>query len=83
MLAGKIGVVTTKWTLLPGLPDELDETQAVVYRQTVQDGVPQLGGRHLVWPDGQVWQQRADGRWQRSTMAVEDLVPPGWEPVGA
>ncbi len=71
------------WTVVDALPAGLDETTAVVYRQVERENTPQLGGRHLVFANGQVWQQRADGRWQRSTMAVEDLVPPGWEPVGA
>lgn len=57
---------------MDALPDGLDVTQAVVYRESV----PVLGGRWLVWPD-QVWWEKPDGRWQRSVFGVE-LDGPGW-----
>ncbi|ANZ35279.1 hypothetical protein BBK82_03490 [Lentzea guizhouensis] len=72
--------MTNKWELVDALPGELDETKAVVWRQVEQENVLQLGGRHLVFGD-EVWQQRDDGRWQRSAMTLADLVPPGWERV--
>lgn len=70
-----------KWALLAALPDGLDETTAVRYRQTEQDGVIQLGGEHLLFDDGQVWWRKPDGRWQRTPVTPADLDSSTFERV--
>ena len=71
-----------KWAAHHALPDGLDETQAVAYRETADAQRPLLGGRWLVWPD-QVWWQRPEGVWQRSLITQGRLdSDPRWERVG-
>lgn len=53
-----------KWALLDALPDGLDESQAVVYRELETAPEPRLGGRWLVFED-QVW-------WGRPVAAVKE-----------
>lgn len=43
-----------------------------------------LGGQHHVFPDGQVWQERADGKWKRSIFKAGDFNDdPQWVRVEA
>lgn len=72
-----------KWASVDKLPDGLDETKAVRYRQTQQDDTVQLGGEHYLFEDGQVWWRKPDGRWQRGVATKGDLDSPTFERVTA
>lgn len=72
-------MANSKWDAVEALPDGLDETQAVVYREVERTSPAMLGGRHLVFPDGQVWWQQADGTWKPSIYTATDFDDPRWE----
>ena len=72
-----------KWASFEALPEGLDPAQAVVYRQVEQDGVIQLGGEHYLFENGQVWQRKPDGRWQRAVATPADLNSSTFERVTA
>jgi hypothetical protein len=72
-----------KWALQDALPDGLDETKAVRYRQVEQVDVVLLGGELYLFKDGQVWWRQPDGRWQRSVFTPADLDSSTFERVTA
>jgi len=83
-VAGKIRVVTNKWQWSDTLPEGLDVTQAVAYREVERDSPAMLGGQQYVFPDGQVWWQGLDGRWKASVHKPVDLEKSSrWERVEA
>lgn len=73
-----------KWALHETLPDGLDETQAVAYREREDVPAPRLGGRWLVFEE-QVWWQNPGGKFQRAIVTAADLegTPTRWERVTA
>ncbi|MDX3661284.1 hypothetical protein PV646_28600 [Streptomyces sp. ID05-26A] len=74
-------VANDKWNTVQQLPDDLDPAKAAVY--VAVEGVPlaKLGGRHHVWPDGQVWWELPDGGgWKRSVLTPGDVEgDPNWQ----
>jgi hypothetical protein len=62
-----------KWALQDALPDGLDVAQAVSYREVERESPAMLGGQHHVFPDGQVWWQRTDGKWKRGVYKAGDF----------
>jgi hypothetical protein len=76
-------VANDKWDAVKALPDGLDVTQAVAYREIERESPVMLGGEHYVFPDGQVWWKRADGNWKRAVYKAADFPDPRWERVEA
>lgn len=83
MLAGSRAVGDDKWAWHDTLPDGLDETTAVVYRQVEQENTAKLGGQLYLFADGQVWQRAEDGRWKRGIFTPGDLDSSMFERVTA
>lgn len=72
-----------KWAFHQALPDDLDITQALIYREIEREAPAMLGGRHLVFPDGQAWWEKPDGQWQRGIMKPSDFDETRWVRVDA
>lgn len=73
-----------KWDTVQQLPDTLDPAQASVYAAVDGSPLAKLGGRHHVFPDGQVWWELDGGGWKRSILTPGDLGnDPNWTRVTA